>query len=65
VELCRILKSDPSTARIPVMLATAHAMRGDAEHLLAQSGADQYVAKPILDHAQFVNQIRGLLREAA
>lgn len=65
VELCRILKNDARTARIPVLLATAYAMRGDAESLIAQSGADHYVSKPILDHEQFVTQVRGLLAEAA
>ena len=65
VDLCRRLKSDPGTARIPVMLATAHAMRGDGERLLAESGADDYVSKPIEDHAAFALRVRGLLREAA
>ncbi len=65
VEICRMLKQDPATAGIPVVLATAHAMRGDAEALLAESGADDYVAKPILDHEQFVAGIRARLPEAA
>ena len=65
VELRRMLKSDPSTALIPVLLATAHAMRGDAERLLAESGADDYIAKPIVDHGQFVEQARALMEEAA
>ena len=65
VEICRLLKQDPATAAIPVLLATAHAMRGDAEALLAESGADDYVAKPILDHDAFVARIQGCLREAA
>jgi CheY-like chemotaxis protein len=65
VELCRILKSDLRTAGIPVLLATAHAMRGDAESLLAESGANQYVSKPILDHAAFVDQVRRFLELAA
>ena len=65
VDLCRLLKSEPRTASIPVLLATAHAMRGDATQLLTASGADDYVAKPIVDHAQFVNQVRGLLEKAA
>ena len=65
VEICQMLKSDPRTVGIPVMLATAHAMRGDAEKLLMESGADDYVAKPILDQARFVDQVRGLLAEAA
>lgn len=65
VEICRMLKQDPATAGIPVVLATAHAMRGDAEALLAESGADDYVAKPIIDHEQFVAGIRARLPEAA
>ena len=65
VELCRLLKADPRTGRVPVLLATAHAMRGDAESLLAQSGADHYVAKPILDHEDFIQRVRSLLEKAA
>jgi len=65
VGLCRRLKADPATAAIPVVLATAHAMRGDQERLLAESGADAYVSKPIVDHDQFVAVIRRLVREAA
>jgi two-component system cell cycle response regulator DivK len=65
VELCQLLKSDPRTAAIPVVLATAHAMRGDSETLLAKSGADDYVAKPILDHAHFVDQVRRFIEDAA
>jgi CheY-like chemotaxis protein len=58
VEICRLLKNDPHTIQVPVLLATAHAMRGDAEALLAESGADDYVSKPILDHEQFVAQAK-------
>ncbi len=65
VDLCRMLREDPACAGIPVVLATAHAMRGDAERLLAESGANDYVAKPIVDHEAFVARIRGLLEEAA
>jgi CheY-like chemotaxis protein len=65
VEICRLLKRDPATAHIPVVLATAHAMRGDAESLLAESGADDYIAKPIVDHGEFVRRIQAWLPEAA
>jgi CheY-like chemotaxis protein len=65
VELCRALKADPLTVGIPVMLATAHAMRGDGERLMAESGADDYISKPIVDHAAFADQVRGQLGEAA
>jgi two-component system cell cycle response regulator DivK len=65
VELCRALKDDPRTAALPIMLATAHAMRGDAESFLQRSGADGYVAKPILDHNEFVARVLALMPEAA
>jgi CheY-like chemotaxis protein len=65
VDLCRMIKSDAVTASIPVLLATAHAMRGDAERLVQESGADGYVAKPIVDHAGFVQRISDMIREAA
>jgi len=65
VELCRMLKSDPVTATVPIVIATAHAMRGDAERLMSESGADDYVAKPIVDHAAFAAQILKHLKEAA
>ena len=58
LDLCRLLKSDPATARIPVLLATAHAMRGDDRRFLEESGAEDYVSKPVVDHAAFVAQIR-------
>lgn len=65
VELCRRIKSDPALAGVPVLLATAHAMRGDAERLLHESGADAYVAKPVVDHDVFVSQARALMGKAA
>jgi two-component system, cell cycle response regulator DivK len=40
---------------------TAHAMEGDRETFLDQSGADGYISKPVVDHQQFVDQIKALL----
>jgi len=65
VDLCRILKGDPETREIPIVLATAHAMRGDEEALLAESGADDYLSKPIVDHTAFVARIRRSLHSEA
>jgi two-component system, cell cycle response regulator DivK len=65
VEICRILKGDPKTACIPVILATAHAMRGDEEKLLQESGADDYVSKPILDLDAFSRKVQRWLGEEA
>ncbi|MBI1798751.1 MAG: response regulator [Candidatus Eisenbacteria bacterium] len=65
LDLSRLIKTHPHSVHVPVVLATAHAMRGDAETLLAESGADGYFAKPIIDHEAFVQYIRTLLSEAA
>jgi two-component system cell cycle response regulator DivK len=65
VDICRLLKADPTTARVPVILATAHAMRGDAEALLERSGADDYIPKPITDLGAFAKQISGWLEKPA
>lgn len=63
IKITQMLKSDPQTASLPVILVTAHAMEGDRENFLKQSGADSYISKPIVDHQQFVEQIVSLLPE--
>lgn len=61
IKITQILKSDEKTRSIPVILVTAHAMRGDKETFLAESGADGYISKPVVDHEQFVDTIRSML----
>ncbi len=65
VDVCRALRADPASAHVPVILATAHALRGDEGRLLAESGADAYVSKPIVDHQEFVRRALGLMENAA
>jgi CheY-like chemotaxis protein len=61
IKITQMLKSDPQTANLPVILVTAHAMEGDRENFLKLSGADGYISKPVVDHQQFVDQIMALL----
>ncbi len=61
IKITQMLKSDPQTAALPIILVTAHAMEGDRESFLKQSGADGYISKPVVDHQQFVDQIIALL----
>jgi two-component system, cell cycle response regulator DivK len=61
IRLTQMLKEDAATAHLPVILVTAHAMEGDREKFLSQSGADGYISKPVVDHEAFVDQVRLLL----
>lgn len=62
--LSRLIKDDPATAHIPILLATAHAMEGDRERFLAASGADDYLQKPIYDPMVLVEKVNSLLQKA-
>jgi len=44
--LTRQLKADPRTSSIPIIAATAYAMKGDEERAL-QAGCSGYITKPI------------------
>jgi CheY-like chemotaxis protein len=61
VDLTKIIRQHPGSEDIPVLLATAHAMKNDREDLLRESGADEYFAKPISDHDSFVSKVGALL----
>ncbi|MFF3611897.1 response regulator transcription factor [Streptomyces sp. NPDC002580] len=45
VEVCRRLRREPTTARLPVILLTAQTEENDVEAGF-QAGADDYIAKP-------------------
>jgi two-component system cell cycle response regulator DivK len=60
VELGRLLKKRAAQP-LPILIATAHAMAGDRERLLAASGADDYVEKPIFDAQELVDKVRSML----
>ena len=61
IKITQMLKADPITADLPVILVTAHAMQGDRESFLEQSGADGYISKPVIDHQKFVDDIAALM----
>jgi CheY-like chemotaxis protein len=63
IKIVQMLKANPQTANLPVILVTAFAMEGDREKLLAQSGADGYIPKPVVDHQAFVEQILATITE--
>lgn len=61
IQLTQLLKKDPQTSNLPIVLVTAHAMEGDRETFLQQSGANGYISKPVVDHQAFVDQVTALL----
>jgi CheY-like chemotaxis protein len=60
IKITQLLKADPQTASLPIILVTAHAMACDKETLM-QSGADGYISRPVVDHQDFVNLIKSFL----
>ena len=59
--ITRILKVNPKTLHIPVILVTAHAMQGDKETFLKETLADDYISKPIVNPDDLINKINNLL----
>jgi len=64
IKITQMLKADATTKNLPIILVTAHAMEGDRENFLKQSGADGYISKPVVDHEAFIQQIVSLINKA-
>ncbi|MDJ0724502.1 MAG: response regulator [Prochloraceae cyanobacterium] len=58
IKITQILKANPKTSWLPIILVTAHAMEGDRESFLQESGADGYISKPVVDHQEFIDRIK-------
>ena len=60
LEICRVVRSDPRTAAIPIIMLTARA--DESERIVGlEIGADDYVAKPFSPN-ELVARVRALLR---
>jgi CheY-like chemotaxis protein len=59
--LSRIIKRDKSVKDIPILLATAHAMKGEQEAFLKESEADGYLSKPVIDPHEFIRKVNELI----
>lgn len=57
IQITQMLKANPQTAKVPVILVTANAWEGEGGNLIDRSGADGFIPKPIVDHQKFVAQV--------
>ncbi|NES20470.1 MAG: response regulator [Symploca sp. SIO3E6] len=62
-DIAYLIKSDPQTADIPVILITAYAMLSEQQHLVEVSQADDFFAKPITDYEALLGTITKLQEE--
>src|SRR6266404_3163806 len=62
LELCKVLKTDPTTSRIPIMMLTAKSEEIDRIVGL-EFGADDYVTKPFSPR-EVILRIRAILRRS-
>lgn len=60
LDVCRVLRADPKTAAIPIIMVTAKTEEGDRISGL-ELGADDYVAKPFSPN-ELMARIRALFR---
>ena len=59
IETCRLLKSDPQTAGIPVILLTARSTKADRQ-AGDEAGANDYITKPF-SPARVIEAVQDLL----
>ena len=65
IRITQLLKDNPASAGVPVILVTAHAMRGDREKFMQDSGAQGYIAKPVVDQQAMVDRVNELIEACA
>jgi CheY-like chemotaxis protein len=64
IQITKMLKANPKTANLPVILVTAHGSDWDREYYLNRSGADGFIPKPVIDQTDFLAQIQAKLVES-
>lgn len=62
IDLCRLLKLQPQTTHLPVVLLTAHAVEDDISRMISDSFANYLCTKPIIDYEAFLRLLEQLQR---
>jgi phosphate regulon transcriptional regulator PhoB len=62
IELCRILRNNPKTAHIPIIMLTARGEESDKVHGL-ETGADDYMTKPF-SPKELIARVKAILRRS-
>jgi phosphate regulon transcriptional regulator PhoB len=62
IELCRILRNDPKTERVPIIMLTAKGDEADRIKGL-ETGADDYMAKPFSPR-ELIARVKAVLRRS-
>ena len=62
-DISSILKAQPETADIPIILLTAYAMESEQQALLTASKADDFCAKPITDYKALLKLLARLCQK--
>jgi len=63
IEVCRRIRSDATTAALPIVMLTARATEAD-RMLGLRAGADDYITKPFSPR-ELMSRLRAVLRRAA
>ena len=59
-EVCKRLKGDPETRKIPILMVTALAEMGDIEKAV-NAGADDFLTKPV-NKLELVKRVENMLK---
>ncbi|MCX8009606.1 MAG: response regulator [Ignavibacteria bacterium] len=58
IVLSKLIKKNPKTKNIPIIIVTAYATKEDVSKIIKESKADECITKPIIDNREFIELIK-------